>query len=80
MKVNYYYSNNHPAEEQEDSLLHLCRECAATHATDVTWAQRGDEDMECEFCGISNNEAWSRELDAAYARINGRPAPARRVA
>lgn len=80
MNVNYYYSNNVPAGEQEDSLLHLCGACARQHAANVTWASRGDEDAECEFCGASNNEAHSRDLDAAYERINGRPAPARRVA
>lgn len=80
MQVNYYYSLNNPAPESDDELLVLCRDCARKHAADVQWAQRGDDENECEFCGLANDEGLAQARDADYARIVGKPAPARRVA
>lgn len=75
MRVNYYYST--AVEQTEDDLLHLCRACAATYAERVQWASRGDEESECEFCGVANDEDRARMLDALYTEITGSPAPAR---
>lgn len=75
-QVNYYTSLNVEGPS-EDAALHLCRDCARKHRDDVQWLGAGHDQAECEFCGASNDEAYSRQLDATYAEVTGSPAPAR---
>lgn len=78
MLVNFYYSLRYEFGEQDQDLLTLCHDCAKKHADQVQWASNGHDQAECEFCGVSNDEANSRELDAVFTQITGSPAPARR--
>lgn len=72
-QVNYYYSERQAADiGVEDGALHLCRACATKHADQVQWLSKGDDQSECEFCDASNDPAYSRELDALFAKVNGR--------
>lgn len=79
MQVNYYYSIRHDDATDQD-LLQLCRVCANEAGEQVKWASRGDEECECEFCGLSNDETRSQALDARYSAVTRSPAPRRRVA
>lgn len=74
MIVNYYYSVRVQEtigyeEGDDDSLLQLCRSCAAKHAADVQFASRGDEENECEFCGAANDPHRKVELDVLYLQF-----------
>ena len=73
MLVNFYYSirvlESIGYKEDDDSLLTLCRACADKHAGDVKWAQRGNDDSECEFCDATNNPARTAELDRIFAQV-----------
>lgn len=54
MKVNYYYSDE-LTSDTEGNLVQLCYGCAAANPDNIEWAQRGDEDSECEECDATNN-------------------------
>lgn len=77
MNVNFYYSvrvleNGGYEDVGEDGLLSLCGKCAKQHAAGVQRASRGDEQSECEFCGASNDPAYSAQLDQLFAQVNDR--------
>lgn len=57
MQVNYYYSDE-LTNDTEGNLVQLCRKCADKNRNVIEYAQRGDEESECELCDTCNNPEW----------------------